>query len=447
MNWQAVAALVKKDLQVWQSDRRAMLMGFVVPLMLGAMMGYVTGGNSKGSQTKSKISVEILNLDNSASSQSLIRHLSEDESLDVKVQTSYDAAAANVRGGKVPVAIIIPAEFSKDVSGSLFGSKKTKPELKVLMDPSHSAEAALVRGLLMKHAMESLSSSLFTANEPQLLETSLESLRNALTSYTDDRVAKDPQAGAFRTMLKGVEGYQEQLLANHEVLAASGKKEGGGFSIPFEINEEEMTGNKEKKYNAYAHTFGGMGIQFVLMASVDAAILTLNEKKSGVWKRLRSAPLSKATLLTSRLISSTLISFAILTLLFLVAKQFFGADVSGSGWGLLLAQGTFSLMAASVGIMIAALARTPGTARGVSLMVILTAVLLGGVWVPSFLFPAFIQKMTLAMPTRWAMDAFDGMTWRGLGLNYALTCSGMLLGFTALFGLIGYLRFNWEEET
>ena len=50
------------------------------------------------------------------------------------------------------------------------------------------------------------------------------------------------------------------------------------------------------------------------------------------------------------------------------------------------------------------------------------------------------------MPTRWAVDGLNGMTWRGLGLDYALTCSGVLLIFAAVFAAVAVRQFRWESD-
>ena len=81
-------------------------------------------------------------------------------------------------------------------------------------------------------------------------------------------------------------------------------------------------------------------------------------------------------------------------------------------------------------------------ATGVSHLVLL--VMLGGAWMPSFLFPAWLQQATLFVPTRWAVDGLQTMSWRGLGLASALPSVAALLGFAALFGSIAALRFRWE---
>ena len=72
-------------------------------------------------------------------------------------------------------------------------------------------------------------------------------------------------------------------------------------------------------------------------------------------------------------------------------------------------------------------------------------VMLGGAWVPSFVFPEWLQTASLVVPTRWAVDGLDAMTWRGLGFDAAVAPIGVLLAFSALFAAIAIWRFDWEE--
>ena len=56
--------------------------------------------------------------------------------------------------------------------------------------------------------------------------------------------------------------------------------------------------------------------------------------------------------------------------------------------------------------------------------------MLGGGWVPAFVFPAWLQKVTLVLPTRWAIDGLDAVTWRGAGfVAGALPAAAVLLGY------------------
>jgi ABC-2 type transport system permease protein len=82
----------------------------------------------------------------------------------------------------------------------------------------------------------------------------------------------------------------------------------------------------------------------------------------------------------------------------------------------------------------------------VTTLAVLMMVMLGGAWVPTFIFPAWLQQFTLLVPVRWAVDGLDAMTWRGIGVAGALAPAAVLLGFAALFATIAAMRFRWEES-
>jgi ABC-2 type transport system permease protein len=81
----------------------------------------------------------------------------------------------------------------------------------------------------------------------------------------------------------------------------------------------------------------------------------------------------------------------------------------------------------------------------VATFAVLIMVMLGGAWVPSFIFPAWLQRITVVIPARWAVDGLDAMTWRGLGFNAAIAPTLVLLGFAGLFAALTLARFRWEE--
>jgi ABC-2 type transport system permease protein len=103
-------------------------------------------------------------------------------------------------------------------------------------------------------------------------------------------------------------------------------------------------------------------------------------------------------------------------------------------------------MTAAFGLMIASLGETVEATRGYSIMATLIMVMLGGAWVPTFVFPVWLKKLTVVVPTRWAMDGLDGMTWRGLGFSSAVWPIAILLAFTLLFGVVAVMRFRWSTD-
>jgi ABC-2 type transport system permease protein len=124
----------------------------------------------------------------------------------------------------------------------------------------------------------------------------------------------------------------------------------------------------------------------------------------------------------------------------------FDVQIAGSVAGFLAVSIAFVIMATSFGLLLAAIGRTPNATRGVAILATLLMVMLGGAWVPTFVFPQWLQELTFVVPTRWAVDGLDAMTWRGVGFEGAVLPSLVLLGFALLFGSLALVRFRWEES-
>jgi ABC-2 type transport system permease protein len=238
-------------------------------------------------------------------------------------------------------------------------------------------------------------------------------------------------------------------VQRHDAASASASSPGSaGLSLPYSTREVEAVQSTANAapvaYNSYAHSFAGMGVQFILMAGVDMAAGLLLMRRLGLWKRLRAAPLSRAQLLGSRVLASALISLIVFAVIYAVAMAAFGVRVLGSWPGLAVVLVSFSLLTASFGLLVAALGRTPEAARSLAILATLLMVMLGGAWVPAFIFPEWLQTVSFAVPTRWAVDALDAMTWRGQGFTEALLPSAVMLGFSAVFAAVAVWRFRWE---
>jgi ABC-2 type transport system permease protein len=123
----------------------------------------------------------------------------------------------------------------------------------------------------------------------------------------------------------------------------------------------------------------------------------------------------------------------------------FGVRIQGSLVGFLVVSLATAVMAATFGLLVAALGRTPAATRGVTTFAVLIMVMLGGAWVPTFIFPNWLQQLTVIVPARWAVDGLDAMTWRGIGLEGAVAPTAVMLGFALVFWSIAARKFRWEE--
>jgi ABC-2 type transport system permease protein len=287
-----------------------------------------------------------------------------------------------------------------------------------------------MRGILTQHVMEAVSKEMFGGEQGRTL------VAQALPEI-ERSTMPEAQKKALVDMLKSVNSFYQQPNAQR-----SGER--GGITMPYSVREQPMTSGNAA-YNGYAHSFAGMGIQFLLFAAANLGIEILLERQKGLWKRLRSAPISRLTLLGGKVASMTIVGMMTLLVSFGFAMLVFGVRIQGSLVGFFGVALGCALMAATFGLLIAALGKTPAATRGVTTLAVLMMVMLGGAWVPTFIFPAWLQQLTIVVPARWAVDGLDAMTWRGLGLGAAATPIAVLVGFALLFWLVSVARFRWEE--
>ena len=420
-----LTALVRKDLQIFFTDRRAVVLTLAIPIAIASFFGSMFGGI--GDQEAAKVAVAMVDGDGSGLSKRLIAATAADKALSV-TQPSNDEARAAVRTGRIAVAVVIPAGFGEKAVRA-FIAQQPVAEIELLTDPSKSAEVSLVKGVLTGHMMEAVSQEAFTGPESRRV------LDDGLKSLETSGMPADQ-----RDLLRRLMESAQELSRSQEATGTPAR----GLQVPFEVRETPVTGNPLAKYNGYAHAFAGMGIQFALMAAIELAAGILLERERGLWKRLRSAPLSRSTLLIARAISGTVITSMTLLVSFAFAWVVFKAPIANLA-GFLAVAIASAIMAATFGLLVASLGKTPAATRRAAIFVVLVMVMLGGAWVPTFIFPAWLQQFTWLVPVRWAVEGLDAMTWRGLGFADVLVPVGLLLGFSAACLVAAMWRFRWEE--
>lgn len=426
----ALIALVRKDLILFLGDRRALLLNLVMPIVLGAFFGYLFGGS--GVSDNAKIEIAVVSEDSSETSKKIVAGLKADTALTV-VEMPLAEAQEKVLKGKLNAAVVIPAGFGDAAGAALFGGK-TKPEIAVYYDPSQGAVLAMVKGMLTQHVMQNVSAEMFSgAGGQKLMDENIAAL--------EKEAASNPRSAELQEFLKSVRTFQTRNAEAKVSGAASADGDrAAGLSMPFVTTDKAMSAGP--KYNGYAHAFAGMAVQFILFMGIDAGIGVLTAQRQGLWNRLLASPITIYTVLAARATSSALIALGLLLFIFVVAAMFFQVQVAGSMLGFLGVGLCFALVTATFGLLIAAFGKTPEAARGMATFATLIMVMLGGAWVPSFLFPQWLQSLTLAVPTRWAVDGLDAMTWRGLPLDAAWAPMAAQLGFAALFGALALWKFG-----
>jgi len=433
VSYTAIRALVRTDIRLYLTDRRALIVGIVIPILIAAFFGYVFGGNGSAAEL-GRIPIAVDDEDQSNVSRAIVADLVKDPMLEVQALERAPATQL-VRSGKVQAAAVVPKGFGDAAVRALFRSVD-KPRVELLVDPSQTGTGRIVEGLFTQYGMQEITKEAFGG------ATGRAALAQGLDWVNRVSSVDQPDRAELKALLEAARNLSLRQTAAGSSAAPSLQR---GLSIPYVLATTKVTSAQDVPYNGYAHSFAGMTVQFILFAGIDAGVLLLLTRDRGIWQRLRAAPLQKWQFLLARTFATTLISLFQFTVIYAVALTVFNVRISGSLAGLVALAVMFCVLNATFGLMLASVGRSAGATRGIAMMVTLLLVMIGGAWVPSFVFPKWLQQASLAAPTRWAVDGLDAVTWRGLGFEAALTPIIVLALSAAVCLAIAIWRFRWED--
>lgn len=210
------------------------------------------------------------------------------------------------------------------------------------------------------------------------------------------------------------------------------------------VTVPETTVGAFEAYSLAAHQSAGQLITWVLIPLLGTSALLVGERTQGTLRRLFTLPVSNLTYLVGTILGQ--LGMAVIQMVLLVG---FGTLVMGLNWGrsplgVALMMGSFGLASVAMGTAIGTFTKNETQANNLSIMLGMVMALLGGCWWPRELFPDSLAQATQLLPTTWAMQGFTDLVIRGLGAQAVMPEAMVLLGFAALFLVIGVTRFRYE---
>jgi ABC-2 type transport system permease protein len=378
-----LAELVRKDFLVFVSDRKAMIFAFAVPIAIACFLGSIMGNISGGGDGPSDIPVLIVNQDSSPATAAIVDAFSKSKIIKIQ-KVDLKTAQEKIRNGDASTAIVFDQGFGPKAVMAMHGGDK--PDLTLLTDPARSIETQAAKGVI------------------------------------------------FQTMMP--------VLAKQ----AFGDVAQSATELPFNMKEKSGPTPKPIPWSGKAHAFAGLGVQGLFFGAMETAMTLIKDRRLGIWSRLRASPVNRYLLLLAKFLGSNLLAFFIFLGVFGFGALIMGYRILGSWPGFFLVAFSIASMTASVGLFIATLGRTENQSRGLSILVILSMLMLGGAWIPIGFLPGWVQTISLFTPVRWAVDGVDFMTWKAGNFGDALQCALVLWGFAAAIMLFVSQRFRWSAE-
>lgn len=180
--------------------------------------------------------------------------------------------------------------------------------------------------------------------------------------------------------------------------------------------EVTSAGTRPRAPSGFEQSVPGTMVMFTLLVLFTSGAVTLAiEREQGILRRLASAPLSRGAVVLGKWMARMGLAVVQIGFAMITGSVLFGVD-----WGphlvvVVLLLWLYGGLAASLGMLLGSLARTPPQVIGFGVLTTNVLAALGGCWWPIEITPLWVQKLSLLLPTGWAMDALHKLVNFGAG--------------------------------
>lgn len=333
-----------------------------------------------------------------------------------------------VSGGEYQIALVIPAGISDELNDKV----------------NHNVDK-----ILGEFALTGDDSTTATGHQPE-----------KKWKTKEINIYFDPAAG--QTFRNGVKSNIERMLSKVEV-----QKIYDVFIDQMELTEDpgllndeiiafnEIIAQKGKDGiipNAVQHNVPAWILFGIFFIVVPLGINLVKEKNLGTYIRLRTSPVSYTVILGGKIITYTVICLIQFALMLLIAKYIFPLigliefDPGAQLPLMVLIAFVAGLAAIGLGILIGTLAETQEQSAPFGAIFVIILAALGGVWVPTFIMPEVMQKVSAFSPMNWGISAFyDVILRNGTATDIARPLGYLLLFF--VITLIAAIFYDKKHQT
>ncbi len=411
-----------KEMLLLRRDFGGLVILFLMPLVLVITVTLIQDSSFK-KINDAKIPILFINNDGGELSISILNNLTDSNSFEIlseinSIKVTEKEANDLVLKGKYKLAIIIPEKLTYNLN-----EKITQNVSSILSEFGIEAEETT----LEKTKIEPQQIKLYFDPAAQL------SFKNGVKNAIDKMVSKIETQTIYKA-------FQDELETEEAIF------ESESFISFIEINPNKK--GIEIKPNSVQHNVPAWALFAIFFIVIPLSINMVKEKSQGTSVRLKTSPTSYLTFLGGKItvyLSVCMLQFLLMLLVGLYLFPHLGLPnliINGS-YLLLFIVALFSGLAAiGLGVLLGTMASTPEQSAplGATLAVLLAAI--GGVWVPVYIMPKFMQIIAKLSPMNWGLNAFFDVILRNG--NFAdILPEIALLGF--FFILLAGSAFYYEK--
>jgi len=189
----------------------------------------------------------------------------------------------------------------------------------------------------------------------------------------------------------------------------------------------------------YAPSYIGLVIAAVCLIGVPVQLASYKER--GVLRRFRASSVPVSAVIGSQVLLSVVVAAAGSILLVALAWVIYDIHAAKDVAGFILAFLLVVTAFASLGVMLGALLPTARAAQGAGVLLWFGMMFLAGAGPPPEVLPGWMRDVSVVMPLKHATLLLQDV-WLGFGWNWTETA--VMVGLSAVAGLISARFFRWE---
>ena len=395
--------LAFKDISQILRDRKSLLFLVAMPIIFTLFMGLALRGGTTSQD--SRIPLAWVDPEPDALlNKALVRRIEASDTIKLMTMEN-DAALEALSKNKVDGILVVPAGFSqKTMDGEAV-------QLALLTDPVSTTGQTLYQTLRVD-----LTQLMSAVEIAQLAVNTIDAQKNlSIEAKTAE------QDSAFENAWNAWNENQKQNLIQIE------KAVGQTMNPPF-------------GGNPYNQTSPGILVQFAIFGLVTSAQILVQERRTRTLQRLMTTAMKPWEIVAGHMLAMFAIVFMQTIMLVVFGQWALNVDYLRQPFAILLVSIALGFWVSSMGLLIGVWAKAEDQVVLYSLIAMFLFSALGGAWFPlegSGKTFALIGHLT---PAAWAMDGYQNILMRGLGLNSIWLPTVVLIGYGVCFFLLAIWR-------
>lgn len=385
---------------------------FLMPLALVIVMALVQDAPFRDYQ---ELKLDVIFVDQDQAE--LGRRLSQSfaQSTHVRLIAQHDSSEANalVRNGTYKAAIILPAQASVNLQ------EKTRQLIARVLH-----QAGLPADLLDSMARPTINVTIVF--DPAIKSNYKQALTGAVSKIFAD-VQTQWVLDELQLQLTDGESTNSTLQFDPSQMIRVVQKDAG------------ENRNKGIMMNSVQHNVPAWTMFAMFFIVFPLAGNFIKEREEGSMLRLRLIAGSQLPVMVGKFLfyfSICLVQFVLMILVGIFVMPLIGLSSLelGDGLGMAVTACAVAIAATGYGLVIAVFFKTPQQALSFGSVSVVILSALGGVWVPVYVMPEFLQLISRFSPLQWGLESFNDLFLRHVSLTYILSNIAKLLcfGLTAL---------------